>query len=88
MIEECIIRDLEELYTDITLLEFNDIKETFKEQYNKITSSQMRRRCKRLVFSSKMADYKKEKIWEYLNGDIDDGYFEHFVEGVHAGWFK
>lgn len=88
MEEERVILKFEKLYKNITLLEFNEKKEMFRDQYEKVTSSQVKRRWKKFIFSFNMADYKRERIWEYLNGDIEKNYFESFVDAVHKGWFK
>ena len=88
MIEESIIREFEELYKDISLLEFDRKKTIFKREYKRVQSPIVKRKWKNYIYSLKMAEYKKEKIWEYLNDDLKDDYFEHFVEGVHKGWFK
>lgn len=78
----------EEKQKDITLLEFNILKIIIKREFDDVNSQKEKRQWKKYIFSLHMADYKKEKIWEYLNDDIEDEYFEHFVEAVHKGWFK
>lgn len=88
MDEERTIKRYEKMFSDITLIEFNQLEEMFKEDFDKIKSPTIKRRWKRLIFSLNMADYKKERIWEYLNNDIGKEYFDCFVEGVYAGWFK
>ena len=88
MNEESVIQEFEELYADITLLEFNGIEDTFKEEFNKVKNPIIKRRWKKLVFNFKMADYKKEKIWEYINNDLSKEKFDYFVSAVHKGWFK
>ena len=88
MNEESIIEEFEELYKDITLLKFNQIEKDFKEQFSKVRNPIIKRRWKKLIFSFHMATYKKEKIWEYLNDDLEQDKFDYFVEAVHKGWFK
>ena len=88
MNEESVIQELEELYKNITLLEFNKLEEMFYNKYNGIKTPINKRRFKKLIFSFHMADYKKEKIWEYLNNDLEKNDFDYFVEAVHKGWFK
>lgn len=88
MNQESVIERFEEIYEDITLLEFSNLERMFKEEFGKIDDPILKRRWKRFIFNFKMAEYKREKIWEYLNDDIGEEYFNHFVEGVHKGWFK
>ena len=85
MIEESVIEELEELYKDISLLEFDRKKAMFKAEYEKVQSPIIKRRWKKFIFSLDMVEYKREKMWEYLNGDLRDDYFEHFVEFAHKG---
>lgn len=75
-------------YKDITLLEFNILKNMIKREFDKVNSPKEKRQWKVYIFSLHMADYKKERIWEYLNEDIEQEYFDHFVEAVYKGWFK
>ena len=88
MEEERVIVEFEETYKNITLLEFGKKEEMFKKEYKKATSTAIKRRWKKFIFSFKMADYKRERIWEYLNDDIEKEYFDHFIEAVHKGWIK
>lgn len=90
---ESVILKFEELYSNITLQEFNNNLEEFKREYDKVKKQnyiklQLIRRWKNWIYSLKMAEYKKDKIWEYLNDDIDKEYFNHFVDAVYKGWFK
>lgn len=88
IIEKFIIEEFEILYKNITLLEFKEKKEIFKREFKKAKTPIVKRRWKKLIFNLKMADYKKEKIWEYLNDDMSKGAFDYFVDAVHKGWFK
>ena len=90
---ESVILKFEELYSNITLQEFNNNLEEFTREYDKVKKAsyvrlQLIRKWKDWIYSLNMAEYKKDRIWEYLNDDIDREYFNHFVEAVYKGWFK
>ena len=87
------ILKFKELYSNITLKEFYDNIDMFKSEYDKIKQSSYvklheMREWKNWVYSLKMAEYKRDKIWEFLNNDLTKEEFEHFVIAVHKNWFK
>ena len=80
-------------FGDITLMEFTQRKEEFKELYERLwlppyRSTPAVKEFKTFIYSLEMAEYKKDKMWEYLNEDITGDQLEHFTNGVYSGWFK
>lgn len=88
MNEERIIREFEQRYKNLTLLEFSKIEDIFKLEYSKVYSNKIRKRWRELINTFPIAEYKKEKIWMFLNNDISKEKFDYFVEVVHRNWLK
>ena len=74
-------------YGNITLYDFNNRKEEFKEEYLYLRNSKSikLREFRDFIYSLQMSEYKKDKIWEYLNNDISSMDFSSFVDGVYTG---
>jgi hypothetical protein len=55
--------------------------EVIKANYTRLLSPFFDRKsiiiCKKIIYSYNIAEWKKDKVWEYLNDDIDsDTFFE------------
>ena len=76
-------------YGDITLWEFNMRKREFKREYKYIRTQpnyrEETRAYKEFIYGLKMTEYKKDKIWEYLNDDISEKKLSEFIVGVYSG---
>lgn len=88
MNEEKIITQLEKELNNITLVEFYQQRIELKKYYKKVYKREIRRRWQHLIGSFRMADYKKEKIWEYLNNDISEDDFYKFVSSTFESVYK
>ena len=88
MDEEKIITQLEKELNNITLIEFYTQRQELKKYYKKVYKREIRKRWQKLIGSFKMADYKKEKIWEYLNNDISEEDFYKFVSSTFESVYK
>lgn len=88
MTEKETIERVRRKYKDITLLDFLEVKEAFKKEFDTITTREIIKEWRDFIYSLDMAEYKKDRMWEYLNGDMQPEDFTHFVIGVHKGWFK
>lgn len=82
------IDEIELKYTGITLIEFYMARKELKESYSKVWQREIRKRWQRLVSTFNMAEYKKEKIWEYLNNDISEEEFDKFVNSTFEAVYK
>lgn len=80
--------ELKEQYKNISLLEFSELEDMFKQEFELIGEIATKRIWKEFIYSLNMAEYKRDRIWEFLNEDITKEYFDNFVIGVHKGWFK
>ena len=79
-----------ELYSNMTLQDFYDNKQMFKEEYLKVRKPpyyklQLLREWKDFIYSLDLELYKRDRIWEYLNDDIDEEKFEKFVKSTRYG---
>ena len=76
-------------YGDITLWEFNKRKREFKKEYKYIRTQknyrEETRAYREFIYGLKMAEYKRDKIWEYLNDDLTDIGLYEFIMGVYTG---
>ena len=82
------IDEIELKYTGITLIEFYMARKELKESYSKVWQREIRKRWQRLVSTFNMAEYKKEKIWEYLNNDILEKEFDKFVNSTFEAVYR
>lgn len=69
----------EEHFKNLTLIEFDNKKNIFKKYFNMAHSNETIKRWRKLINTFQMAEYKKEKIWTFLNNDITKEEFEYFV---------
>ena len=88
MREERVITCFEIQYKGISLLEFTNIKEIFKEEYTRCKTNANKKRYRNLINTFPIAEYKKEKIWMYLNNDITEQEFTKFVESTFESVYK
>lgn len=88
MDEEKIITQLEKELNNITLIEFYLQRVELKKYYKKVNKREIRRRWQHLIGSFNVAEYKKEKIWEYLNNDITEEEFKKFVSSTFEAVYK
>lgn len=76
-------------YGNITLWEFNNRRQEFKKEYKYIRTLKNYREqtiaYKEFIYGLKMAEYKRDKIWEYLNDDLTDIGLYEFITGVYSG---
>lgn len=82
------IDEIEKKYTGITLIEFYTARKELKRLYSRVWQREIRKRWQRLINTFKMANYKKEKIWEYLNNDITEENFTKFVNSTFESVYK
>lgn len=82
------IDEIEKKYTGITLIEFYTARKELKSAYSRVWQREIRKRWQRLIDTFKMANYKKEKIWEYLNNDITEEDFSKFVNSTFESIYK
>ena len=69
-------------------MEFYTQRIELKKYYKKVYKREIRKRWQKLIGSFNMADYKKEKIWEYLNNDISEEDFYKFVSSTFESVYK
>lgn len=82
------IDEIELKYTGITLIEFYTARKELKSIYSRVWQREIRKRWQRLINTFNMANYKKEKIWEYLNNDITEEEFTKFVNSTFEAVYK
>lgn len=82
------IDEIENKYNNITLIEFYTSRKELKKEYDKVWQREIRKRWQRLIDTFKMSNYKKEKIWEYLNNDISEEDFTKFVDSTFEAVYK
>lgn len=83
------MNSFQERYGNITLWEFNKRKREFKREYEYLKKlpnyRDEIRSYKEFIYSLDMAEYKRDKIWEYLNDDLTEIGLYEFVRGVYTG---
>ena len=82
------IDEIERKFNNITLIEFYTSRKELKKEYDKVWQRETRKRWQRLIDTFKMSNYKKEKIWEYLNNDITEEDFDKFVNSTFEAVYK
>lgn len=85
------MNSFQERYGNITLWEFNERRKEFKREYEYLKTTpnyrEQIREFKDFIYGLTMAEYKKDKMWEFLNDDLGDMGMYEFTRGVYSGWF-
>lgn len=79
------ILKLKELYRDITFEDFVINRDMFKAEYDKVMTNGEVRVFRDYIYSIRTSMNKKDRMWEYLNGDIDT---KELLDSLYRGFYR
>ena len=79
------ILKLMELYSDITFEDFVINREMFKKEYDKVVANSEVRLFRDYIYSLNASMKKKDRMWEYLNNDIDT---KELLDSLYRGFYR
>lgn len=79
------ILKLKELYSNITFEDFVINREMFKREYDKVVANVEVREFKDYIYSLQTSMKKKDRMWEYLNNDINS---KELIDSLYRGFYR
>lgn len=79
------ILKLKELYSNITFEDFVINRELFKKEYDKVEANSEVKIWLNYIYSLKTSEKKKERMWEYLNNDINA---KDLLDSLYRGFYR
>ena len=79
------ILKLKELYNDITFEDFVINRDMFKEEYDKVMANGEVKVFRDYIYSLKTSMNKKDRMREYLNGDINS---KELLDSLYRGFYR
>jgi len=79
------ILKLKELYSNITFEDFVINRDMFKKEYDKVIANSEVKVWLEFIYSLKTSEKKKERMWEYLNNDINT---KDLLDSLYRGFYK
>ena len=79
------ILKLKELYNDITFEDFVINRDMFKKEYDKVITNGEVKVWLNYIYSLKTSEKKKERMWEYLNNDINA---KDLLDSLYRGFYR
>lgn len=79
------ILKLRELYSNITFEDFVINRDVFKREYDKVIANSEVREFRDYIYSLKTTMKKKDRMWEYLNNDINA---KELIDSLYRGFYR
>ena len=79
------ILKLRELYSNITFEDFVINRDMFKKEYDKVMANGEVKVWLNYIYSLKTSEKKKERMWEYLNNDINA---KDLLDSLYRGFYR